>query len=102
MDEQETVAAFVAAHDIDSDPEYWILDLVAEVGEVAADATKSTGWGESPEAIEVKPDEIGDAYFSLLATAESLGIDANEALAESLAKYESRIEESGSASSGER
>ncbi|WP_331233847.1 MazG nucleotide pyrophosphohydrolase domain-containing protein [Natronorarus salvus] len=102
MDEQETVAAFVEAHDIDSDPEYWILDLVAEVGEVASDATRSTRWGEDPDAIEVKPDEIGDAYFSLLATAESLGIDASEALAESLAKYESRVEETGNASSGER
>jgi NTP pyrophosphatase (non-canonical NTP hydrolase) len=100
--EQEQVAAFVADHDMESDPAYRILDLAAEVGEIAADATKSTGWGEDPEALDVKRDEIGDALFSLLAAADELDVDAGEALDDALAKYRRRIRETGSASSDEK
>jgi hypothetical protein len=39
------------------------------------------------------------ALFSLLAVAESLDVDAGDALDESLAEYEERIEGAGSASS---
>lgn len=45
-------------------------------------------------------DELGDALFSLLAVAESLEIDASEALDEALEKYETRIATKGDASSG--
>nr|WP_255665952.1 MazG nucleotide pyrophosphohydrolase domain-containing protein [Haladaptatus sp. DYF46] len=84
-----------------SDPAYRILDLAAEVGEIAADATKSTEWGENPEALDVKRDEIGDALFSLLAVADALEVDASEALDDALEKYRRRIRETGNASSGE-
>ena len=49
----------------------------------------------------MKSDEVGDALFSLLAIADSLDIDAGDALDEALEKYEARIDETGSASSGE-
>ena len=49
--------------------------------------------------LDIATDEIGDALFSLLAVAESLDVDAGDALDESLAKYEARIDETGSASS---
>ncbi|MGA9400546.1 MAG: hypothetical protein WBV42_06760 [Haladaptatus sp.] len=45
MDEQQVVAAFVEEHELTCDPGYWILDLAAEVGEIATDATKSSKWG---------------------------------------------------------
>jgi hypothetical protein len=32
MDEQETVARFVATHGLEAPPEYRLLDLVSEVG----------------------------------------------------------------------
>lgn len=101
LDAQRTVAEFVAEHDLETDPAYHVLDLAAEVGEIAADATKSTGWGDDPEAMEVASDEVGDALFALLATAEALDVDAGDALDEALAKYRRRIEETGDASSGE-
>ncbi len=100
MDEQQRVAAFAERQGIESDPEYHILDLAAEVGEIAADATKSTGWGAKPDDLDVADDEIGDALFSLLLVAESLDVDAGAALTEAIEKYERRIEETGSASSG--
>jgi len=96
MDEQEKVADFIDEHDLNGRAEFRILDLVSEVGEVAKDASKSTGYGERPEYIEIKKDEIGDVLFSLLALAESLDIDSDEALKMAIEKYESRIETKGS------
>ncbi|WP_459193287.1 MazG nucleotide pyrophosphohydrolase domain-containing protein [Halosimplex sp. J119] len=101
MDAQDRVAAFVDEHDMDADPAYRVLDLAAEVGEIAADAAKSSEYGDAPEELTVSEDEIGDALFSLLATAEALDVDAEAALDESLAKYERRLTETGEAGSGE-
>lgn len=95
MEEQQKVAEFIEEYDMDGTSEFRILDLVSEVGEVAKDATKSAGYGTEPENLSVKKDEIGDVLFSLLAVAESLEIDAGEALEIALEKYEKRIDEKG-------
>ena len=95
MNQQEKVADFIEKHDMDGTPEFRILDLVSEIGEVAKDATKSTGYGVEPEKISVKKDEIGDVVFSVFAVAESLDIDAKEALDIALEKYERRIDQKG-------
>lgn len=95
MDAQEKVSDFIEEHGLDGTPEFRILDLASEVGEIAADAAKSADYGLQPEEVDVKTDEIGDALFSLLAVAESLGIDAEKALEEALSKYESRIRSKG-------
>lgn len=101
MEEQEKVAAFFEEHGLDGEPAYQILDLASEVGEIAKDAAESTGYGASPDDLDVKADELGDALFSLLAVAESLDVDAGAALDEALAKYRARIEETGDPGSGE-
>jgi len=101
MRPQERVAEFLDEYDTDADPEYRILDLVSEVGELAKDANDSTDYGESPEDLDVKRDELGDALFSLLAVAESLDVDAERALDEALEKYRGRIDETGDPGSGE-
>lgn len=99
MDEQQRVSTFLETHELHGEPAYRILDLAAEIGEIASDAAKSSEYGASPENIDVKTDEIGDALFSLLATAESLDIDAGEALDEALEKYQSRLDSTGTAAS---
>ena len=101
MDEQQRVAEFVATNDLDASPEYRLLDLVSEVGELAKDANVSTGYGATPDELAISEDEVGDALFALLALADSLGVDAGDALETALAKYENRIGESGEPSSGE-
>lgn len=92
---QEKVAKFIEENNLDASPGFRILDLLAEVGEIASDAAKSSNYGLEPEDLEVKEDEIGDAMFSLLAVAGDLDINAEEALEKSLEKYRSRIEEKG-------
>lgn len=95
MDAQERVATFVATHGIEANPAYRLLDLAAEVGELAADLNAATDYGERPDGAAVAEDELGDALFALLALAESLDVDAGTALETSLAKYADRIEETG-------
>ena len=101
MPEQRRVAAFLDDHGLDADPAYRVLDLAAEVGEVAADAAKSSEYGADPDSLAVSEDELGDALFSLLALCEGLDVDAADALETSLSKYEARIEGTGRAGSGE-
>jgi NTP pyrophosphatase (non-canonical NTP hydrolase) len=100
MDAQREVAAFVEDHGLDAPPAYRLLDAVSELGEVAKEVAESTDYSDSPADTEVASDEVGDVLFSLLALAEAVDVDAGEALDEALAKYESRIDESGSPSSG--
>lgn len=99
--DQRRVAAFLDRAELHAPPSYRLLDPAAEVGEVAADATASTGYGTDPEAVSVARDEIGDVLFATLALAEELDVDAEAALAESLAKYEARLDADGTAGSGE-
>ncbi|MCL9817422.1 nucleotide pyrophosphohydrolase [Natronocalculus amylovorans] len=96
---QKSVEAFLAAHELDAPPAYRLLDLSAEVGEMTADAVKSSRYGGEPEALSVSEDEYGDALFSLLAVGSTLDLDAGSALSTSMEKYADRIEETGSAGS---
>lgn len=100
MKEQRQVADFLDQHDLHTDPAYRLLDLTAEVGELAADATASSEYGANPQDLAVETDEFGDALFALLALADELGLDAGDALDESLSKYEERLASTGSAGSG--
>jgi NTP pyrophosphatase (non-canonical NTP hydrolase) len=99
MEEQDHVARFLDEQDMHADPAYRLLDLAAEVGEVAADAAKSAEYGAEPADISVSEDELGDALFALLATADAFDIDAGTALETSLTKYERRLEDTGDAGS---
>ncbi|PSQ45529.1 nucleotide pyrophosphohydrolase [Halobacteriales archaeon SW_7_68_16] len=88
---QARVATFVDRHDLAAPPAYRLLDLVAEVGELAADAVESTEYGAAPGDIAVSEDELGDALFALLALAEATDHDATAALDAALDKYEERL-----------
>ena len=101
MDEQARVAEFLDDNDMRAPPAYRLLDLASEVGELAKNVNESTEYGADAAAADVERDELGDALFCLLALADELDYDASAALAESLAKYEARLADSGSAGSGE-
>ena len=101
MDPQRRVAAFLDDNDLHAPPAYRVLDLASEVGELAKEVTTSTDYGTSPASVAVADDELGDALFCLLALCEETGTDAERALETALAKYESRLDENGTAGSGE-
>ena len=101
MDAQQRVATFVENHEMDAPVVYRLLDVVSELGEVAKDATESTDYGAHPEDVDLSADEFGDALFALLALGDAADIDAEQALDGALEKYEGRITDSGSPSSGE-
>ncbi|MFC7058600.1 MazG-like family protein [Halovenus salina] len=100
MDEQREVAAFIDRHDIEAPPEFRLLDVVSELGEVAKDVNESTGYGDDPSEVTVNEDELGDALFALLALADAVDIDAQDALETALTKYESRLETQDEPGSG--
>ncbi|ELY44643.1 MazG nucleotide pyrophosphohydrolase domain-containing protein [Natronorubrum tibetense] len=91
-DQQAAVADFVETYDLETPPEFRLLDLVSEVGELAKDANTSTEYGTEPEELALASDEIGDVLFATLALADSLDIDAEAALEEALEKYERRMD----------
>lgn len=98
--QQKEVAQFMEEHDLGGTTPFRLLDLVSEIGEVAKDATKTSEYGESPDDLEVKRDEIGDVLFSLLAVSNDLDIDAEKAFQEAMEKYERRISDGGDPGSG--
>ena len=97
---QSTVADFLARHDLSTHPAYHALDLAAEAGEVAAAVNETTDYGDDPSAASVPRDELGDTLFATLALCESLDVDCEAALDESITKYEDRIAADGSPDSG--
>jgi NTP pyrophosphatase (non-canonical NTP hydrolase) len=81
-------------------PETHALDLASEVGEVAKALLESSEYGESPAGrTAALEEELGDAFFSLVALAASLDVDLERALDGALTKYETRLAEQGSAGS---
>ena len=97
---QRQVADFAQQHRLLHDPATHALDLVSEVGEVAKEILKATDYGQRPLQTNASLlDEMGDALYSLLALAESCGVDAEAALGSALGKYERRLSERETAGS---
>jgi NTP pyrophosphatase (non-canonical NTP hydrolase) len=97
---QAQVRAFLAQHDLGHAPETHALDLVSEVGEVAKALLEASEYGRSPLVADAAlAGELGDAFFSLIALAESLGVDLETALQGALDKYATRLRTHGHAGS---
>ncbi|HIE50481.1 MAG TPA: hypothetical protein EYP85_01870 [Armatimonadetes bacterium] len=86
---QQCVHAWIEAHG-----GYWedwalLARMVEEVGEVAAAMQRLKGLRPRPSTEDLAA-EVGDLLFILLAFANRMEIDLEEALAQTLAKYEAR------------
>ena len=87
---------FLKRHGLSHTPRIHTLDLVSEVGEIAKALLEASDYGESPsQSTLALEEELGDAFFSLIALAESLDVDLDTALEKALAKYESRLAKRG-------
>ncbi len=99
MSSQQQVSAFLKENHLTCPTQSRALDLVSEVGEVAKEILKMTNYGtKEPEPRAEIKDELGDVYFSLLALAESVNVNLEEALQLALEKYSKRLQK-GSAGS---
>ena len=97
---QRRCRAFLTRHGLVYAPQIHTLDLVSEVGEVAKALLESNDYGGSAvQRTAELEEELGDAFFSLIALAESLDLELEAALEKTLAKYETRLAERGSAGS---
>jgi len=101
---QRDVRRFVLRHEMQYDAATHVLDLVSEIGELAKLVLQASDYGRQPLDDDVDSwfdqdhrmaVELGDVFYSFLAVAVALDIDAGAALDDALRKYEMRIRERG-------
>jgi NTP pyrophosphatase (non-canonical NTP hydrolase) len=99
-DIQRDVSEFITKNKLGCSPEYRTLDLTSEIGEIAKEVLKVTDYGRNHTGYRRELEaEIGDAFFSLIALANSFDIDLSSTLQKTIEKYERRISEKGTAGS---
>ena len=97
---QQRTRDFMVRHGLGHTPQIHALDLFSEVGEVAKSLLQASDYGRSPlKASPALSEELGDAFYSLVALAESLNIDLETALDSALVKYRARLATQGHAGS---
>lgn len=99
--EQQWCKAAVEEYQLSDIPEIRLLDTVSELGELSKELLKSSHYGGTPcLRTDSMFDEMGDCLFALLCLCNCLNIDAQDALKQSLNKYEARFSSSNDVSSG--
>ena len=99
---QTKVANFIREHNLEAPIEARLLDLLAELGELAKEVLKGSEYGQTPfTETQAWKEELGDVFFSLACLAYSTNVNLEEALDKVLEKYQARIESKGDAGSGE-
>ena len=82
--------------------EHRVLDTVSELGEVAKEILKMTDYGKKSLVYnsDIKG-ELGDVFYSLIGIANHFDINLEEALNQTLKKYNSRLEKGNAGSENE-
>lgn len=99
---QQTVAAFVEKHRLETPVRIRLLDLSSEAGELSKEYLKVTDYGRETfdGPTDDWEDEMGDVLFSLACLANSTNVNLETALRRSLEKYEDRLRRGGDVGSG--
>jgi len=93
---QKAVANLFGKYNLSTDVQTRYIDLVSEVGELGKEILTSTDYGKKDLLINAQMiDEVGDCLFSLFALCHEMGVDSQNALNNSLAKYEQRFDNKG-------
>ena len=101
MKQQEMVSALASEYGLSDDLMARYVDLSAEIGELGKEILNCTDYGKhSPVISDALRDELGDCLFSLLFVANIAGVDMDEALSQSIAKYRARWAAKGDIGSG--
>ena len=89
---QTRIAQFIQEHDLETSVEARLLDLLAELGELAKEVLKGSEYGQIPfTETQAWEEEMGDVFFSLACLAYSTNVDLEEALDKVLEKYQARL-----------
>ena len=93
---QKQAAQFAQKHNLIRPSSVYALDLMSELGEIAKEILLATNYGTRPA--QYRPElaaELGDALYSLCLLAETTGVDLEQALRDTLQKYEQRWQNRG-------
>lgn len=94
---QNKVRLFTDEKGLNIPLEVRMMDLVAEIGEMAKEILKQTNYGKkSFKGNEDWLGEMGDVFFSLICLANTTEIDLEEGINRVLDKYQKRFEDKGS------
>jgi len=89
---QQLVQDFCLKHHLNYSAETRLLDTLSELGEVAKELLQGSNYGKT--SYHRRPEleaELGDLYFAMLTLANSLDLDLETALTETLQKYKHRL-----------
>ena len=90
---QKRIKIFCKENNLESPPEHRLLDVMSELGEVAKEVLKMSGYGrKSIQYNENLKSELGDLFYSLITFANSFDVDLEECLNDTLGKYKKRLE----------
>ena len=97
---QAKVKQFCQENKMESPIEHRVLDTLSELGEVAKEVLKMSNYGQKPleYRAEIKA-ELGDVLYSLITIANAFEVDLEEAVHQSIDKYQQRLDKKGSAGS---
>lgn len=99
---QQLVAEMVKRYNLETTVESRFIDLTSEIGELGKEILKGTEYGKKEFAkTENLESEIGDAIFSLTCIANTLGINMDQVLYNSMKKYQKRFQKKGDIGSSE-
>ena len=93
---QQQVKDFCQRRQLDAPLEFRMLDLISELGETAKEILKMSDYGR--RKFQIRPEfsgELGDVFFSLIIVANLCNIDLEEALHQTVTKYEHRLQHKG-------
>ena len=96
MNWQQQAVQFATEHDLKHEPQIHLLDLVSEVGEVAKEMLLASNYGAQDAVLRPElAEELGDLLYSLCLLADSAEIDLDQALQQTLQKYQKRWQAQG-------
>ena len=89
---QAKIKKFCKENNLESPPEYRLLDLMSELGEVSHEVLRTSNYGKKP-IIPTKEieSELGDVFYSLITVANHFNVDLEKALEIVLEKYKERL-----------
>ncbi len=84
---------FITRYHLETQPAFSLLDILSELGEVAKELLKGTDYGRKEDTTDPTRmrEEIGDLVFAVAYLCTLYDVDPEEAMWESVRKFERRL-----------